>query len=47
MLPGFRPAPVNAPSGDEAVEFMITAFIEMKPYGQAQTRYQATVVHAD
>jgi uncharacterized protein YndB with AHSA1/START domain len=47
MLPGFRPAPVTAPCSDEAVEFMFTAFIEMMPHGEAQTRYRATVVHAN
>jgi uncharacterized protein YndB with AHSA1/START domain len=47
MLPSFRPAPVTAPCGDEAVEFMFTAFIEMMTHGEAQTRYRATVVHAD
>jgi uncharacterized protein YndB with AHSA1/START domain len=47
MLPGFRPAPVNAPCGDEAVEFMFTALIEMMPHGASGTRYRATVTHAN
>jgi uncharacterized protein YndB with AHSA1/START domain len=47
MLPGFRPAPINAPCGDEAAEFMFTAFIEMMPHGTNGTLYRATVVHAN
>jgi uncharacterized protein YndB with AHSA1/START domain len=46
LLPGFRPAPVNAPCGDENVEFMFTATIEMAPHGEHGTRYRATVTHA-
>jgi uncharacterized protein YndB with AHSA1/START domain len=46
MLPGFRPAPVNAPCGDD-IEFMFTAKIEMSPHGETGTRYRATVIHAD
>jgi uncharacterized protein YndB with AHSA1/START domain len=47
MLPGYRPAPVNAPCGDENVEFMFTAMVEMVPFGLNGTRYRATVIHAD
>jgi uncharacterized protein YndB with AHSA1/START domain len=47
MLPGFRPAPVNAPCGDESVEFMFTAKVEMSAHGANSTRYRATVIHAD
>jgi uncharacterized protein YndB with AHSA1/START domain len=46
MLPGFRPAAVNATGGDGAPEFSFTAFIEMLPHGSAQTHYRATVIHA-
>lgn len=46
MLPGFRPAPVNAPCGDDT-EFMFTAKVEMAPHGDNGTRYRATVIHAD
>ncbi|MEY4911875.1 MAG: hypothetical protein RL761_1538, partial [Pseudomonadota bacterium] len=46
MLPGFRPAPVNAPCGDDT-EFMFTAKVEMSPHGENGTRYRATVIHAD
>ncbi len=47
LLPGFRPAPVNAPCGDESVEFMFTAKVEFSPHGANSTRYRATVSHAD
>lgn len=47
LLPGFRPAPVNAPCGDEAVEFMFTARIEFAAHGAQGTLYRATVTHAD
>ncbi len=47
LLPGFRPAPVNAPCGDESVEFMFTATVEMFAHGGGGTRYRATVSHAD
>jgi uncharacterized protein YndB with AHSA1/START domain len=47
LLPGFRPAPVNAPCGDETAEFMFTAKIEMQAHGENGTRYRATVTHAD
>jgi uncharacterized protein YndB with AHSA1/START domain len=47
LLPGYRPAPVNAPCGDDSVEFMFTATIDMAPHGANGTRYRATVTHAD
>jgi uncharacterized protein YndB with AHSA1/START domain len=47
LAPGFRPAPINAPCGDENVEFMFTAKVEFAPYGEGGTRYRATVTHAD
>lgn len=50
LLPDFRPAPVNAPCGDETVEFMFTAKIEMAAHGAngtSGTRYRATVSHAN
>ena len=47
LLPGFRPAPVNAPCGDENAEFMFTATIEMAAHGTNGTHYRATVTHAD
>jgi len=47
LLPGFRPALVNAPCGDESAEFMFTAKVEMAPHGENGTRYRATVIHAD
>jgi uncharacterized protein YndB with AHSA1/START domain len=47
LLPDFRPAPVNAPCGDDRGEFMFTATIEMTPHGANGTRYRATVTHAD
>ncbi len=46
MLPGFRPAPVNAPCGDDT-EFMFTAKVEFEPHGANGTTYRATVTHAD
>jgi uncharacterized protein YndB with AHSA1/START domain len=49
MLPGFRPAPVNAPCGDDS-EFMFTAKVEFEPHGingVIGTKYRATVIHAD
>ena len=46
MLPGFRPAPVNAPCGDDT-EFMFTAKVEFEPHGPNGTKYRATVIHAD
>ena len=46
MLPGFRPAPVNAPCGDDT-EFMFTAKVEFEPHGANGTKYRATVIHAD
>ncbi|MEO6293208.1 MAG: SRPBCC family protein [Burkholderiaceae bacterium] len=46
MLPGFRPAPVNAPCGDDT-EFMFTAKVEFEPHGANSTTYRATVIHAD
>ena len=55
MLPGFRPAPVNAPCGDDT-EFMFTAKVEFEPHGVngesgvsgvSGTKYRATVIHAD
>jgi uncharacterized protein YndB with AHSA1/START domain len=47
LLPGFRPAPVNAPCGDENVEFMFTAKVEFASHGANSTRYRATVCHSD
>jgi uncharacterized protein YndB with AHSA1/START domain len=47
LLPGFRPAPGNAPCGDESVEFMFTATVDMIPHGDNGTRYRATAIHAD
>ena len=47
LLPGFRPALMNAPCGDESAEFMFTAKVEMAPHGETGTRYRATVIHAD
>ncbi|MEQ1663293.1 MAG: SRPBCC family protein [Thiobacillus sp.] len=46
LLPGFRPAMMNAPCGDDT-EFMFTATVEFAPYGENGTRYRATVIHAD
>ena len=46
MLPGFRPAPVNAPCGDDTA-FMFTAKVEFEPHGANVTNYRATVIHAD
>jgi len=34
LLPGFRPALMNAPCGDESAEFMFTAKVEMAPHGE-------------
>jgi len=47
LLPGFRPALMNAPCGDESAEFMFTAKVEMALHGENGTRYRATVIHAD
>jgi uncharacterized protein YndB with AHSA1/START domain len=47
MLPGFRPAPVNAPCGDESVEFTFTGIVEMAPHGANDTIYRATVIHSN
>ncbi len=47
LLPGFRPAPVNAPCGDDSAEFMFTASINMLAHESHGTRYRATVYHAD
>ncbi len=46
MLPGFRPAMMNAPCGD-AIEFMFTAKLEFESHGANGTKYRATVIHAD
>ena len=47
LLPGFRPASMNAPCSDESAGFMFTATVEMAPHGENSTRYRATVIHAD
>ena len=46
LLPSYRPAPVNAPCGDDT-EFMFTAKVEFEPHGTNGTNYRATVIHAD
>lgn len=46
LLPGWRPAPPSATCGDEHVNFMFTAMVELADEGQG-TRYTATVIHAD
>jgi uncharacterized protein YndB with AHSA1/START domain len=47
LSPGFRPAQINAPRGDENVEFMFLAKVEFAPHGASGTHYRATVIHAD
>src|SRR3569833_23333 len=47
LLPGFRPALMNAPCGDESAAFMFTASVEMAPHGENSTRYRASVIHAN
>ncbi|MHB1249647.1 MAG: SRPBCC family protein [Polaromonas sp.] len=46
LLPGFRPAMMNAPCGDDTAEFMFTATIALADHAGG-TRYTATVIHAD
>ncbi|MHB1200812.1 MAG: SRPBCC family protein [Polaromonas sp.] len=46
LLPGFRPAMMNAPCGDDTAEFMFTAIIALADHAGG-TRYTATVIHAD
>lgn len=46
LVPGWRPAAPSVTCGDESVNFMFTAMVELADEGQG-TRYTATVIHAD